>query len=91
LEDYLHKPNSGGGDNDEDCFFREGCYQIGREDSEEKDSSHKRKSKKSLLLDELKILNEQLLCEQAKEQANRNQMDLTSDSWSVEPLSIGQL
>ena len=63
MEDYLHKPNSGGGDNNEDCFFREGCYQIGREDSEEKDSSHKRKSKKSLLLDELKILNEQLLCE----------------------------
>jgi len=74
LEDNLHQPNSGGGEDNEDCFFREGCYKIGREDSEEEDSSRKRKSKRSLYLDELKTINQQLLWEQAKE--NKNQMDL---------------
>ena len=74
MDNYLQEPNSGGGEDNEDCFFREGCYQISRKDSEEKDSGSKHKTKKGILLDELKILNKQLLCEQAK--AQKNQMDL---------------
>ena len=76
MDNYLQEPNSGGGEDHEDCFFREGCYHIGREDSEEEDSSSKHKTKKGILLDELKILNKQLLCEQAKAKAKANQMDL---------------